>query len=333
MEKFLPPAQAGVHLQSAKPMAHFGMNEFLIHNRGGVEWLESSRFAAMSWLIHAFSTRMASGNGARGRDLNLDTPKGTAARALLANRQKFMRAIGTADLKLAAVHQIHSDKILEVGAGQDGRLAFGAPGYPQSSAMPDECQADALVTQRPGVLLSIRAADCMPILLADVKKRVVAAVHAGRRGALNRIGEKTVGEMQRVFGSRPQDILAAVGPSIGVCCYRVGPEVVDAFSGAFVNSDEFIERPAIMPGDALKPPPPSFLSRFPPGHDPGPETAFKLDLAAVARCQLEAAGVPRKSILISGACTSCQNDRFFSYRKEGVRAGRMMAVIGIRPDR
>ena len=291
--------------------ASLGINAFRVHNRDGIEWLESPPLASIPWLVHAFSTRIATGNGAKHRDLNLGMPEGSQARALHANRKKFTRAIGAADFEVAALRQIHSDKIFEVGGAEDGRLAFSAPGTSRSMALSDECQGDALISQRPGVLLSVRTADCMPILLADVKKRVVATVHAGWRGALSRIAEKTVGEMQRVFGSRPQNILAAVGPSIGVCCYQVGPEVVDAFSGAFVNSDAFIERPTVLAVAASEPPSPSSLSRFPPGHDPGPEATFKLDLAAVARHQLEAAGVRRKNILISGDCTSCQNNRFF----------------------
>ena len=310
--------------------ASLGINAFRVHNRDGIEWLESPPLASIPWLVHAFSTRIAAGNGAKHRDFNLGMPEGPTARALQANREKFTRAIGAADFEVAAIRQIHSDKVFEVGATEDGRLTFGAPGALQPTAMPDASQGDGLVTQRPGVLLSVRTADCMPILLADVEKRVVAAVHAGWRGALGRIAEKTVGEMRRVFGSQPEDILAAIGPSIGLCCYQVGPEVVDAFSGAFVNADAFIERPTALADAPSEPPSPSFLSRFPPGHAPGPESAFKLDLAAVARHQLEAAGVRPKNILISGACTSCQNERFFSYRKEGSRAGRMMAVIGIR---
>ncbi|MGH9433775.1 MAG: peptidoglycan editing factor PgeF [Terriglobia bacterium] len=307
------------------------MEGFRIKQRGGVLWLESPAFAAVPWLVHGFSTRLDGHPGHENRDFNLGIADGAEGEPVRSNRQKFMRTIGAEDFDLAAVHQIHSDKIFEVGAAQDGRLAYVPPGCPESNAMPEECQADALVTQQTGILLSILTADCMPILLADVKKRAVAAVHAGWRGALNRIVEKTAGQMRRVFGSRPQDILAAVGPSIGVCCYQVGSEVVDAFSGAFANADDFIERPAVMLHDALRPPSASSLSRFPPGHDPGPEAAFKLNLVAVARRQLEAVGVPRQSIAISVECTSCQNDRFFSYRKEGSRAGRMMAVIGIRP--
>ena len=308
------------------------MEGFHLQNRGGVQWLESPALAEVPWLVHGFSTRRGGAGENGDRNFSLGLPDGADTRTVRANRKKFMRAIGAGGFDLAAIRQIHSDKIFQVDAEEDGGLAYVPPGCSEAKGAADECQGDALITQQAGILLSVRTADCMPILLADVRKRVVAAVHAGWRGALHRIAEATAGEMRRVFDSRPQDILAAVGPSIGVCCYQVGTEVVEAFAGAFANADGFIERPQVMLENALKPASPNFLSRFPPGHDPGPEAAFKLNLAAVARHQLEAAGIPPRNIFVSGECTFCRNDRFFSYRKEGSRAGRMMAVIGIRPD-
>jgi YfiH family protein len=305
------------------------MDDWRVRARLGVKWLEAPGLAAMPWLIHAFSTRLAQDGERLSRNFDLSLPTAVKGRTLLANRDKFLQALGAADFELAALRQIHSDRILEAVA-VNGQPSFRPPGFPESQAEAGECQGDALVTNQAGILVSVRTADCTPILLVDVKRRVIAAVHAGWRGTLKRIVEKTVGEMRRVFNSRPEDMVAAIGPAIQGCCYQVGPEVVSAFSGAFPNARDFIERPRVPVEDALKPAPPSFLSPYPPGHEPGPEAAFRLNLPAAARHQLEATGVPHQSILVSGACTACQNDWFFSFRKEGERAGRMMAVIGIR---
>jgi YfiH family protein len=303
-----------------------GMSPFQLHSREGVEWLESLALSGVDWLVHAFSTRLAAGTDA----FDLAMPEGPGAAKLLANRKKFAEALGATHFQLAEIRQVHSCRVIEICGTEAWIMELPARLFPHSIATPRKRPGDALITRQSGVLLAVRTADCVPVLLADINKRAVAAVHAGWRGTLSRITEKTVGEMRRVYGSQPQDLLAAVGPSIGACCYPVGPEVVDAFAGAFVDADEFIGRPRATAGGAQDEQP-AFLSRFPPGHGPGPESAFRLDLAAAVRQQLMAAGVPQRNISVSGICTSCQNDRFFSYRKEGSRAGRMMAVIGILP--
>lgn len=188
------------------------------------------------------------------------------------------------------------------------------------------------MTAQPGIVLGIRVADCMPILLVDRERRAIAAVHAGWRGALNRIVEKTAGEMCRSFNSRPQDLLAAIGPSIRKCCYEVGPEVVDAFCGAFPNGEGFFHKVPATPEEsrmALRYQT-LFTLQAPPGHQVEERKAH-LDLAAVARYQLEQTGIPPSQIYMADYCTACRTDLFFSYRKEGIRAGRMLAVIGMRP--
>jgi polyphenol oxidase len=190
---------------------------------------------------------------------------------------------------------------------------------------------DALVTDRHDVLLSVRTADCLPVLLADVRLRVIGAVHAGWRGALARVIEKTVGELRRIFGSAPEDLVAALGPAIGRCCYEVGDEVVDAFRARFIQSDSFFCR---RPHDADANYSRSryallFHTQAPPGHR-RERDHLHLDLAAVAHAQLTAAGLKPSAIHNSGYCTACRADLFFSFRREGAQAGRMMAVIGTR---
>lgn len=172
---------------------------------------------------------------------------------------------------LAGLRQIHSDLVLiasEAGVCGDG---------------------DALITTRPGLSVSVRTADCYPILLSDGKS--VAAVHAGWRGTAAHIVEKTLARMRSEFGTHAQEVQAAIGPGIGVCCYQVGPEVARQFG---FNAEK-----------------------------------AHLDLALENRKQLERAGVPSENIEASGICTFCDAGRFFSFRREKEGAGRMTSFVRI----
>jgi len=161
------------------------------------------------------------------------------------------------------------------------------------AATADEtCQGDALVSSQPGVRIGIRTADCVPILLADPATRRVAAIHAGWRGSAANIAGATVRKMT----DRPEGLRAAIGPSIGVCCYQVRPDVARQF-GAWVPKLTTV-------------------------HDP-----VHLDLPAINEKQLRELGVT--DIWKSGECTFCRGERFFSFRREREQAGRMVSWIGI----
>jgi polyphenol oxidase len=158
----------------------------------------------------------------------------------------------------------------------------------------------------------------------------VAAIHAGWRGALARMVEKTVGEMRRIFNSNPRDLIASLGPGIGPCCYEVGDEVVEAFAGRFAEAESFFHKPPEPSAQRL----PDryavlFYNQAPPGHE-RPRSRMHLDLAGVARAQLIAAGLKPSAIHGTSYCTACRGDLFFSHRRDGARAGRMMAAIGLR---
>jgi YfiH family protein len=147
---------------------------------------------------------------------------------------------------------------------------------------------DALITNRPGFTVSIRSADCFPILLVDTRNRAIAAVHAGWRGTAARIGAEVVARMALEFGTSPGDIYAAIGPGIGACCYEVGEEVARQF---------------------------------------GLDRAGRIDLADANRRQLLAAGVPQGQIETLAFCTCCDPAHFHSYRRDKLEAGRMISYI------
>jgi len=298
--------------------------------RRGLQILESPLLARITWLTHGFSTRPGGASElalkhnaseakkqcAAEKVLNLGFTEWDSRTSVLENRAKFFAALDAGESRVAALRQIHSDIVHVVGAAE----------FPRGDEAP---KGDALITREPGVLLTIQTADCIPILLADTKRRAVAAIHSGWRGTAQRIAEKTLGRMQMEFGTRPQDVIAALGPGIGGCCYEVGHEVVKEFTAKFLNAREWFTGPvdALENGDN-DPNWLPWLTMRPPGHAP-PAPRAHLDLIAANRAILTGAGIASKNITSSGFCTACRTDLFFSYRREQT-TGRMMAAIGIR---
>jgi polyphenol oxidase len=275
----------------------------------GVYVLQVSAFSKIPWLVHGFSTRSGGVSATNNEKvLNLGAVEWDTRENVEENKRRFQAAVGASDLTSVSLHQIHSDVV----------RSFEAPPATQ-------CKGDALATNRAGLLLGVRTADCAPILVVDPKKRVVAAIHAGWRGTLQRIVTKTIGQMQMEFGCRPQDLLAAIGPTIGGCCYEVGTEVASAFAAKFENASEFFDE--LRTGD--EPNPLQWLNMMPPGHQPPPNKVL-LDLKKANRFQLVEAGIREENIFVTELCTSCDVGHLFSYRKEGSASGRLMAVVGIR---
>jgi len=272
------------------------------------------------WLVHGFSTRPGGVSPLVNRPavaqekvekvLNLGFAEWDTRENVLENRRRFLSALGTTDHALVTLRQFHSDVV---------HVLETAPAEP--------CRSDTSVTNRPGLLLGVQTADCVPILLVDPRKRVVAAIHAGWRGTLQRIVTKAIGKMQMEFATRPADLLAALGPAIGGCCYEVGAEVSSAFLAQFPNAAEWFDE--LRTGD--EPNPLQWLSMMPPGHELAPKNVF-LDLREANCAQLLDAGLSAKNIFVSDLCTACRLDLFFSYRKEDAAAGRLLSVIGIRPS-
>src|SRR5579863_3622997 len=178
---------------------------------------------------------------------------------------------------IRTVKQIHSGIVLDAAV-----LDAGAPAS----------EADALISDQAGVLVGIKTADCVPILIVDPSTQVVAAIHAGWRGSAENIAAAAVRRMAAQWNARPENLRAAIGPAIGVCCYEVGPEVASQFERWFTTRAD-----------------------------------RHLDLPAINEAQLRAEGVT--DIWKSGQCTFCMPNRFFSFRRERAHAGRMVSFIGL----
>jgi YfiH family protein len=292
--------------------------------------LRNRHLSAIPWLIHGFSTRVGGVSRAYGKgDLNLGFTKEDTKATVEHNRSAFLRELGAVAHKrsrrasprsvsrllwpLITLRQVHSDVIRSVDA---------VPTEPLSG--------DGLITATPGLLLGIQTADCLPVILVDVKNRAIGVFHAGWRGTVKRIVEKGVGEMHRHFGTRPRDLKAAIGPGIQGCCYEVGEEVRTKFESQFEYAVRLFHE--VKESDPVREKYPLlFLTARAPGHSDLPKKIF-LDLVEANRQQLLDAGLSAKSIETSPLCTNCRPDLLFSYRAEKGKTGRMMASVGVRAE-
>ncbi len=217
---------------------------------------------------HGFTTRAGGVSGGPYESLNLGMKWGDARENVVENRRRLMDAVGARTLALA--RQVHGANVVRAGT---------------------EEEADGICTDIPGEAAAVFVADCVPMLFADPRTGACAAVHAGWRGATAGIAAVAVDALVREFGSRPADLCVALGPSIGACCFEVGPEVAAQFPGAVI--------------ERRKP---------------------HVDLRWALRQMLERRGVT--AIDASDACTRCDPaSRFFSYRRDASRTGQQMGVI------
>jgi purine-nucleoside/S-methyl-5'-thioadenosine phosphorylase / adenosine deaminase len=231
--------------------------------------------------------------------LNVHAPHLFTTRQLALSSSADVRAlaeaVGTRDV--AMVTQVHGRGVIVIRKGE-----------PIPAQRPE---ADALISDAPDIAIAVRAADCVPLLMADRARGVVAAVHAGWRGTAARVAVAAVDALGREFGTQPSDLIAAIGPNIGACCYEVGTELVDAFAAAG-HERYLIDR--------------WFLAR-PPARGSSERPGLRLDVARSNIDQLVLAGVPEDQIYASGLCTAMHLDVLTSYRKEGDKASRIAGVI------
>jgi polyphenol oxidase len=281
--------------------------------------LHSEKLGKLNWLAHGFSTRQGGSSRAYGGGaLNLGFTKQDSRLVVGRNRELFLSELGALTGRktwpLISLRQIHSDLIHRVNADAVPELPLAA---------------DGLVTDTAGLVVAVQTADCLPVILADPKRRAVGVFHAGWRGTVKRIVEKGVGEMRMHFGSEPRHLVAAIGPGVQKCCYDVGEEVRTSFESQFAYGSSLFHE--VKESDPVRDKYPLlFLTARAPGHSELPSTLF-LDLVEANRRQLLDAGVLAKNIDASAPCTACHTDLLFSYRAEKGITGRMMAAAAIAP--
>jgi YfiH family protein len=295
--------------------------ELAVHRDGRVEVLLAPRWRKAA-IPHAFSTRRGGvstiysreespAGEVSGGEMNLGLTETDERANVLENRGLLMAAAGGGGRALITLKQIHSSLTRRVTRADAERTL----------------RADGMMTDDPGVMLGIQTADCVPVLVRDPRTHAVAAFHAGWRGTLKRIVEGGIGKMRLEFGSRPEELEAAIGPAIGACCYAVGEEVRSEFRSQFSYAEELFSE--VYDSDPVKEKYPLlFLTARAPGHsNMGPN--LHLNLIEANRRQLLDAGLRAGSIATAYRCTSCEPELFFSYRAEHGFCGRMMGLIGV----
>jgi len=245
-----------------------------------ITFLHSETLNQIPGLVHAFSTRRAERN-----DFSLG-PADSPNPMIQMNRARFLAAIGAPGWPIIKLKQIHSGIVVDVD---------------DTSAASEAVAGDAGVTALRGVVLAVQTADCVPVLVADIESRVVAAIHAGWRGTAAGIVMIAVKRIVEKFHIDPKSLHAVIGPHIGVCCYEVGEDVVQAMPDASaVETREEWSKPHV-------------------------------NLASANRRQLMETGIPETQIETSSLCTKCREDLFHSYRRDGKRMGHLLSVIGLTP--
>jgi hypothetical protein len=234
--------------------------------------------SALPGVVHAVTTRQGGVSEGRCASLNVSYSVGDPTENVDENLRRAADLVGAEREDLFAAYQVHGRTVTLV--------------EPETEARP---KCDVLITRSPAKTLMLRYADCTPVLLADPRRNVVGAVHAGWRGSAVRAAGAAVSALHDAFGSEPRDLLAGIGPAIGPCCYEVGQDVVTAFE----------DRPWLF-------------------------AEGRLDLWEANRQALLEAGVPAEQIEVAGVCTRCESERFFSHRANGGQpAGRFAALIRV----
>lgn len=256
----------------------------MLLEKAGIPYLSSTTMARHGTVVHAFLGR----NGVSFLPLAESREREGAEQGDSAEDEmnsNYRRLAATFCLQVrgpVTAKQVHGNSVFVV----EDKEAWG----------PNPVEADAIITNVPGVAVGVLTADCLPIVLFDPVKKVAGVVHAGWRGTVKQVARRAVESFSRWYGSRPGDMVAALGPSIGPCCYNVEKDVTDEFQKAF-------------------------------GKVPGYVTATGLNIEAANTDELLASGLKRENISNEGVCTCCRNELFFSYRKEGRKAGRQISFV------
>ncbi len=265
---------------------------FKLNYKGSLAYLTIPSFEKTSLVTHGFSTRLGGVSKPPYHSLNLGLKKEDDKNNVLENYRLFCEELNINPENLVASDQVHEDRIYVACAGDRGK------GILKDS---DIAGIDAMITKDREVALVTYYADCVPIFLLDLKTPAAGLVHAGWKGTVSKIGQKTVLKMMKEFGSLLENILVGIGPCINSCCYEVDAPVINIIKNAFPYWNELIE-------------------------DMG-DGKWMLDLVLTNKRQLEEVGISSLQIAESGFCTSCNNDLFFSYRADKCKTGSLAAII------
>jgi YfiH family protein len=258
------------------------LNRSSLKLKKNLPYFEITPLSKLGWVRHAFLTRQGGGSPSPYHSLNLSDYNGDREECVSKNKNLVAKAFDFNPRELILLDQMHQDQI----------LCLEKP----VTALPSPLEYDALITDYPNTYLGILTADCLPIFVVDPKKKVVAAIHAGRQGTGLQIAKKVLKKMEKEFGCSLSDFLIALGPSIGPSCYEIDEKV--------------------------------FLPEWKSFSVSRGGGKWLADLAQINIDQMKREGIKEEQISWINLCTHCQTDLFFSYRKEG-RTGRQLSFIGI----
>jgi YfiH family protein len=267
---------------------------FSLAKKKTIEYWQSTLLNDCDFLVNAFCTRRGGVSRDDYKSLNMSFGEGDEEFRVLQNWDRLATAFAIPIEQFLVVNQVHGDAIFVI-----------KPQGPYFSSR-GELNYDAIVTNRTNLAICIKTADCVPVFIVDKVKKVIAVVHAGWRSSALDISAKVIRLMQTQYGSQPADILAAIGPSIGRCCYEVDAATAASFRRQ--NNNRFFLHPGRRPDSWL------------------------LDLAEANRRQFLEAGVDESNIEVSGSCTACNQDMFFSHRGSGGITGRQINFMMIKED-
>jgi len=258
------------------------LNRSSLKTKNNLPYFEIPELAKIEWIRHAFLTRQGGKSLPPYDSLNLSDKNGDGKEFVSKNKQIVVETFGFDPSRLILLDQMHRDQILLLKQS--------------TTRLPPLLEYDALITNLPNTYLGIQTADCLPILVVDPRKKVIAAVHAGRQGTSLHITAKALRKMKQAFGCLPKDLVITIGPSIGPLCYEIDEKVFQQEWKPFSVSKE--------------------------------AGKWVVDLAHINIGQMKSEGVEEEQISWINLCTHCHGDLFFSYRKEG-QTGRQLSFIGI----
>ena len=270
-----------------------------VHDIGGTVFLTFPMLDAFPEIINCFSTRMGGVSEGIFRSMNLSYTRGDVPERVTENFRRLGQAAGFAPENMVLSDQTHTVNVRVVTEDDRGK------GFTRKK---DYTDVDGMITNVPGLVLATFYADCVPLYFYDPVKKAAGLSHSGWRGTVAGMGRVTVEKMQEVFGSRPEDIRAAIGPSICQDCYEVSADVIEEVNKTFGEKEA------------------SSL------YYTNPKGRFQLDLWAANRLILLKAGIREEHLSLPGICTCCNPDFLFSHRASMGKRGNLAAFLSIRED-
>ncbi len=271
----------------------------LQQEKDGIEYLTFPAFSESGIVKHLFSTRIGGVSEGIFSSMNLSFTRGDKKEAVLENYKRMAQVLDCDVCDFVCSDQTHTTNIRLVTNKDRGKGVIKDKDY---------TDVDGLITNEPGIVLVTYYADCVPLYFVDTANKAVGLAHSGWRGTVNRMGQKMVKAMEKEFGTRPEDLLVAVGPSICQDCYEVSLDVAEQFMQAFPNPQVWDE----------------ILYETIPGEK------YHLNLQRANAIIFEECNIPKEQISVTDICTCCNPEYLFSHRASQGKRGNLAAFMGLR---